>query len=234
MKVLDRELARPFDAFWKRFEPELDVSAEAVRLADRSVFGAEGYQPGIDSTPWWIELPDGALSYHVAHELSHRTIRRRGYPVTVRGLQYSERSEEARVCGDLDEMMAHAAMEVMLREFPFDRSHIQAHLFEGAQKGLEESPVPEAGSLWWATWVCRFCELYFLLPKRQWVRLEVVYEGRCPDIADKGKGLIDIMLEEGFTEAEPAIKAMVKARDALELKEGHRCLVMDPRTGNVY
>lgn len=67
MKVLDRELAQPFDDFWKHFEPEIDVPAEAVRRLDESVFGAEGCQPGSGSPPGWIELPDGALSYHVAH-----------------------------------------------------------------------------------------------------------------------------------------------------------------------
>ena len=133
-----------------------------------------------------------------------------------------------------EEMISHPALQEFLRPFPFDRSHIQRHLFEGARRGVEGSPVPEAATPWWATWAIRFCELRFLLPHKQWLRLEVVYDGRCPDIADKGRQLLDIMHQEGFLTPDQALEAMVKSRDALELKEAYRCLIMDPRDGKIY
>ena len=87
------------------------------------------------SLPSWMELPDDALSYHVAHELTHLVMRHRGFPVSGRGPQYGEDSLEARVGGDLEEMVSHPALEEMLKTFAFDRTHIQHHLFEGAPPG---------------------------------------------------------------------------------------------------
>ena len=84
------------------------------------------------------------------------------------------------------------------------------------------------------TWACRFCELSFLLPQRSWFRLEVIYDGRCPDIARKGRKLKEIMCQEGYNTSEKALQAMVRARDALDLGESGKCLVMDPRSGKVY
>ena len=222
MRVLGRELVQPFDLFWGRFGTELGTPAHLVEEGRREVFGAESYQgPSGDvseqSLPRWMGLPDGPLSYHVAHELTHLVIRKRGFPVSVRGLEYGESSPEARVGGDLEEMVSHHVLEEMLTGYPFDRSHIQSHLFSSAVSGLEASPVPDSGTLWWATWAIRFCELQFLLPQRQWLRLEVVYDGRCPDIADKGRELIHIMDREGVQTPEHALRAMIAARDTLGL-----------------
>ena len=234
MRVLGRELEHPFDAFWRRFGPEVDTPIHEIEEGHKAVFGSESYGVGSGDLPGWLELPDEALSYHVAHELTHLVMRRQGFPNNVRGPQYSEDSQEARVGGDLEEMISHPCLEEMLRPFPFDRTHIQQHLFEGARRGLEGSPVPKFGTHWWLTWACRFCELQFLLPHNQWLRLEVVYDDRCPGISEKGRELVDIMLKEGFQTPDQALQAMSKARDALGLKEAQRCLVLDPRDGAIY
>ena len=234
MKVLGRELVPPFDAYWERFAPEINLPIHLIEEGHRAVFGPECYQDGSGALPRWMELPDEALSFHVAHELTHLVMRRRGFPVSVRGIQYNEDSPEARVGGDLEEMVSHPALEEILRPFPFDKTHIQQHLFEGARGGLEGSLVPEFGTTWWSTWACRFCELQFLLPREQWLRLEVVYDGRCPDIADKGRELVGIMRREGFQTPDQAMQAMIKARDALGLIESGISLVLDPRDGKTY
>ncbi len=234
MKVLGRELTPPFDEFWDHFAAEIDVPVHLIEQGHRTVFGQECYQEGSGRLPFWAELPDGALSYHVAHELTHILMRKRGFPASARGLQYGEDSLEARVGGDLEEMIGHPALDEMLGPYPFDRTHIHQHLFEGAQRGLEESAIPELGTPWWITWACRFCELRFLLPEKSWFRLEVVYDGRCPDIASKGRELIEIMRQEGYRTPEQALQAMIKARDALGLREEERCLVLDPRSGQLY
>ena len=234
MKVLGRELVTPFDAFWDQFASEISIPVQMIEEGHRAVFGTESYHGGSDFLPSWMELPDDALSYHVAHELTHLVMRHRGFPVSGRGPQYGEDSLEARVGGDLEEMVSHPALEEMLKTFAFDRTHIQHHLFEGARRGLEGSPVPAFGTLWWATWACRFCELQFLLPSQRWLRLEVVYDGRCPDVADKGRELANIMRREGFQTPGQALEAMISARDALGLKEAQRCLVLDPREDKIY
>ncbi len=238
MKVLDRHLAPPFDDFWERFASEVPVPVDYIEKGHRDVFGSESYREGTGDLPLhlprWLELPDYALSYHVAHELTHMILRERGYPRSIRGAQYPDASLEARVGGDLEEMVSHHALEEVLKPIPFDRSHIQRHLFETARQGLETSPVPEAGTPWWITWALRFCELRFLLPRDWWLRLEVVYDGRCPDIADKGRELTEIMEGEGYQTPDHTLSAMIRVRDSLGLKEADRCLVLDPRDGKVY
>ena len=233
MKVLGRDLVPPFDDFWKRFGAETGVTPDLIEQGDQAVFGAGSYRNGPEKLPSWMELPDGPLSYHVAHELTH-LVMRQSFPITIRGRQYSADSPEARVGADLLEMISHPALEEILSPFPFDRTHIQQHLFDGARQGLEDSPIPESGTLWWITWACRFCELQLLLPLQRWLRLEVVYDGRCPEIADKGRELVAIMRSEGYQTPDQALQATIKARDTLGLNEGKRCLVLDPRDGEVY
>jgi len=234
VKILGRDLVPPFDVFWNDFASDIDVDVALIERGHQSVFGQECYREESRHLPFWMDLPDGALSYHVAHELTHIIMRKRGFPVSGRGVQYSEDSSESRVGGDLEEMVSHPALELILRAYPFDRTNIQNHLFESSQRGLENSQVPDASTPWWVTWACRFCELSFLLPQRTWFRLEVIYDGRCPDIASKGRELKEIMCQEGYGTSEQALQAMIRARDALGLWESGRCLVMDPRSGQVY
>ena len=234
MRALGRELVAPFGDYWRRVESEIGIPWELAENGHWTVFGDQAYIPASGRLPQWMELPDFALSFHVAHELTHVLMRKRGFPITGRGPQYAPNSHEARVGGDLEEMVGHPGLERILDPFPFDKSHIQQRLFEGARNGLENSPIPTQGSLWWMTWAMRFCELQFLLPEQMWLRLEVVYDGRCPDIAVKGRELVEIMLSEGFDVPDQALNAMVRCRNALGLQEEARCLITDPRDGKTY
>ena len=143
MKVLGRVLASPFDAFWDLFGTETDVAQELIEGGHEAVFGPECYREdsaGRPRFPAWFQLPHDALGYHVAHELTQLVMRKRGFPVTLRGPEYAETSPEARLCGDVHEMVSHPAMEEILGPLPFDRSHIQGHLFEGVPGGACSSP----------------------------------------------------------------------------------------------
>ena len=71
MKVLGRQLVPPFDQFWDRFSTEIEVPTNLIEEGHRSVFGTEGHESGSPRLPRWMDLPDDALSYHVAHELTH-------------------------------------------------------------------------------------------------------------------------------------------------------------------
>ena len=234
MHILGRNLIAPFTSCWEDHSTELNLCADMINEADSSIFGTKQTHEGKEQTPYWIDLPDGALSYHVAHELTHLIMTKRGFPSTVRGPHYNIDSPQARVGSDLQEMILHPGLEDILAPYAFDQSHIRHHLFEGARKGLEESPIPPTGTLWWVTWSCRFAELYYLLTRDQWLRLEVVYEGRCPDIAAMGNQLISIMKEYGFTTASNAIRSMISARNLLELQNDNQCFVLDPSTQMLY
>ena len=234
MKILGRALVAPFDEFWESLGVETEIPTALIEQGHRSVFGADSYHPSPGVLPHWMNLPDAALSYHVAHELMHVVLRRRGYPTPLRGKSYTSESEEARVCGDIEEMIDHPSIESLLLPFPFDRTHIQQHLFKGAEQGLSESPVPEIGSLWWTTWACRFCELYFLLPYGDWLTLEEAYNRKCPAIAERGRDMMRIFSEEGYNNPSDALRTMVKCRDILGLEVTQQCIVFDPISGHHY
>ena len=80
MRVLDRELPPPFDDFWDLLGEETGVPIGLIEQGSAQVFGPEGYREGSDRLPGWMEIPDAALSYHVAHELTHILLRNRGVP----------------------------------------------------------------------------------------------------------------------------------------------------------
>ncbi|MQF65015.1 hypothetical protein FIM04_02715 [SAR202 cluster bacterium AC-409-J13_OGT_754m] len=234
MHILGRNLITPFPSFWANHSAELDLCLEMINKADSSIFGPKQTHRGKELTPYWMNLPDGALSYHVAHELTHKIMTKRGFPSTVRGPHYNIDSPQARVGSDLQEMILHPGLEDILLPYAFDQTHIRQHLFEGARKGLEESPIPQMGTLWWITWSCRFAELYYLLTREQWLRLEVVYEGRCPDIAAMGNNLIALMTEHGFSTAPQAIRSMISARNLLGLQNNNQCFILDPSTKTLH
>jgi len=235
MKVLGHPLPQPFDDFWARLGPEISVPENLIALAHHSVFRDQAWDPDFpDDLPTWLSLPPGPLAYHVAHELTHILLLRRGYPRSIRGLPYSSDSEEARIGGDLEEMLHHHALEAVLQPFPFERWHIQDHLFNTASSGLETAPVPKPGSFWWATWALRYCELQFHLPPDRWQPIQDTYHRRCQDIAAKGQELAATIDSVGCNTPDKALQAMIKVRDALGLEEGQVCLVLDPRSKQTF
>ena len=105
MKVLGRNLVNPFDSFWSEYASETGVLPTLIQSGHSSVFGDQGADKLSPHIPRWMELPDGDLCWHVAHELSHLVIQSRGFPNTARGPQFPKGSPEARIGGDIEEMV---------------------------------------------------------------------------------------------------------------------------------
>ena len=183
-----------------------------------------------------MELPDDDLAYHVAHELTHIVLRQRGFPKTGRGTPYGEDSAEARIGGDLEEMVLHSPLEKLLLPFGFNHDYIRARMLEGAMNGMVRSPVPvpEPGTPWSFTWAIRYCELQLELVPEQWDGLEAIYKERAPGVYDLGEELVEIMRRAGWGTREQALEAMIEARDTLGLGVDARVLVIDPLEGKVY
>ena len=233
MNVLTRELVPPFDAFWTDLGPEVPAPVEHIEEGHSSVFGAQGADRTAPELPAWASLPDQDLAYHVAHELAHLVMSQRGFPRTARGRQYPEDSAEARIGGDLEEMVLHPALEKLLLSYGFTRDFIQARMMNGALTGLSRSPAPDRGTPWFYTWAIRYCELQLELPEAQWLRLEAIYEAHTPGVSRLGRELLGIMQEVGWGSREQALEAIIRVRDTLGLKVDERVLVIDPQTGDV-
>ncbi len=234
MRVLGRDLVWPFDDFWALYGPEVAVPVEVIEEGHSSVFGALGRDGSGDGPPPWATLPDDDLACHVAHELTHALMRERGYPRTGRGPDFPETSAEARVGGDLEEMVLHQCLDEMLAPFEFSQLVIQERMFRGAMNGLTSSPVPDQGTPWFFTWAIRYSELKLRMPDRYMGQLELVYRERAPSVCELGEELVDTMREIGWDSQEAALTAMIEVRDALGLGVDARVLVIDPLTGEVF
>lgn len=234
MKVLGRQLVPPFDSFWERHKAEIPVPVEYIEEGLSSVFGEQGADFSTPGLPAWASLPDDDLAYHVAHELTHIVLRQRGFPKTGYGIQYPRGSAEARIGGDIEEMVLHPALEKLLQPFGFKNDFIRGRMLNGALNGLSSSPVPEKGTPWSYTWAIRYCELQLELEPSQWLRLRAIYVERAPDVRALGEELAAIMRAVGWGEREQALEAMIRVRDALGLKVDDRVLVIDPLSNQVY
>ena len=235
MKVLGRELPPPFDKFWERFRAEIPLAPEHIEAGHSVVFGDQGYDLSAPELPAWAALPDDDLAYHVAHELYHIVQRQRGYPRTVRGRQYALDSVEARIGGDLEEMILHPPLEELLRgELGFTNDFIRGRMLQGALRGVASSPVPEYGTPWFTTWAIRHCELRIVLNADEWAELEAVFRARSPQVARLGEELYAIMRDVGWGTREQALEALVGTRDSLGLRVNRIALVMDPVSGEIF
>ncbi|MCI0438358.1 MAG: hypothetical protein L0177_04420 [Chloroflexi bacterium] len=233
MKVLGRDLIQPFGKFWEKFKIEIPIPLEYIEEGHSAAFGDQGFDATRPELPAWSFLPNDDLAYHVAHELAHIVLNQRGFPRTGRGKGYPPDSAEARVGGDLDEMIIHPPLERLLEPFGFKHDFILKRLFNGAMKGVSRSPVPPYGTPWAFSWAIRYCQLKMELPPLEWTLLEAVYRARAPQIVALGEELASIMRETGWGTREQALAAMVKVRDALGLKVDNRVLVIDPLSGQV-
>ena len=235
MKVLGRELPSPFGEFWERFGDEIPVAAEYIEAGHSVAFGDQGADLSAPHAPAWAGLPDDDLAYHVAHELFHIVQRGRGYPRTVRGRQYSPDSVEARIGGDLEEMILHPPLEELLRgELGFTNDFIRRRMLQGALNGVSSSPVPEYGTPWFTTWAIRYCELRFVLDAGEWAKLEAAFRARSPRVARLGEEMVEIVREVGWGTREQALEALVGVRNSLGLRVNEIVLVMDPATGEIF
>ena len=233
MKVLGRELPPPFDDFWRRYADEIATPAEYIEAGHSAVFGDQGADICAPELPAWASLPGNDLAYHVAHELTHILQRRRGYPNTVRGMQYGANSEEARLGGDIEEMVLHPPLEDELRELGFANDFIRQRMLDGAMRGVMNSPPPEYGTPWFTTWALRHCELSLSLTRAEWTPLESAFKQRSPAVARLGEDLAGIMRDVGWGTREQALDAMIGVRDALGLQVKRAVLIHDPTTGDI-
>lgn len=234
MRTLDRELVTPFDAYWEVFSSELPGLEARVTEGHSVVFGDQGADLTAPDPPDWLSLPDAELAYHVAHELTHVVMSNRGYPKTIRGPRYADDSAEARIGGDLEEMVLHPALQHLLAPFGFERGFILERMASGALSGLRSSPVPERGSPWSFTWAMRYGELQIELPAHLWAPVETIYQERAPGISRLGQELVEIMFEVGWGTRLETLEALIRCRDALGLGVDERVLVLDPTTGDPH
>ena len=232
MDVLGRRLADPFDAFWERHGAEIPATVEHVEEGHSTVFGDLGADRSGPDDPVWAGLPDDDLAYHVAHELSHLLLRARGYPAAAPGSEVPPGSETARVAGDLQEMIDHAALSELLAPFGFRNDSILDRTARGAFGGLSSSPVPEPGTPWFATWAVRYCELSRDLGSERWWPIEALYRERAPDVAELGQRLVATVESRGCGSTGKALEAMLAVRDALGLDARHVRIV--DTAGGVY
>ena len=135
MDVLGRRLADPFDAFWEQYGPEISASVEHIEEGHSSVFGDLGADRSAPDEPAWAGLPGDDLAYHVAHELAHLLLRARSYPIVAPGSDIPPGSEAARVGGDLQEMIDHAALSEILGPFGFRNDFILDRTAGGGLRG---------------------------------------------------------------------------------------------------
>ena len=88
MKVLGRDLIDEFTCFWSDIRDELDITEADINSGKHVVFGDQSIESHAGDYPGWMELPDRDLAYHVAHEVAHQLLRKRGYPRIARGTMY--------------------------------------------------------------------------------------------------------------------------------------------------
>ena len=231
MKTLGRDLVEPFGRFWELYGEEIGVAWELVEEGHSSVFGGFGADLTAPALPEWAKLPDDDLAYHAAHELTHLLLRRRGYPHTARGRGYGPLSPEARIGGDIEEMVLHPAVDAILMPLGFGKPRIQQRMARGALNGVSNSPAPASGTPWYYTWAIRYCELSLELPPNLWRPIAQAYESRSPAVCELGRDLLGIMHAAGWGTREQALAAMVRVRDTLGLSVDDRVLVVDPATG---
>lgn len=234
MKVLGRELVAPFDAFWESFAQEIPVDPAVVSSGGSEVFGDQAVDSTAPGLPLWMSLPDPDLAYHVAHELTHLVMAHRNYPRTVRGPGFPADSAEARVGGDLEEMVLHPALETLIEPFGFDNSFILERMASGALKGLQTAPVPEYGTPWFFTWAIRYCELQAELPHHLWTPVEAIYRERVSAVCDLGAELFEIVRTVGSGSRDQCLEALIRCRDTLGMRVDARILVLDPASGKTY
>ena len=233
MRVLGRELVDPFTEFWEEYSPELPVVESDVEKGLSTVFGDQGSDATAPYEPRWMSLPDDDLAYHAAHELTHQVLLARRYPKTMRGMGYPSDSAEARVGEDLEEMVIHPSLEIILEPFGFRHEFILKRMAEGAMGGLSSAPAPEYGTPWHFTWAIRYCLLKMELPLHLWTPIENIYVERARDATALGRELLEIMLDVGWGSREQALEAMTRTRDCLGLDVQDKVLVLDTDSGRI-
>ena len=233
MEVLGRYLIEPFDRFWSEYGTGLEIEPELIRQAHSTIFGELGADKTAPESPAWTKLRPDNLSYHVAHELGHHILRRQGYPIPLYGGQNPAGQDELRIIGDLQELVDHAAIRVILTPFGFNNDLILDRTANGATQGLARSPVPKTNTTWFATWAIRYAELSSELDIIRLEPIQNLYQERAPAAAEIGNRLIRIIDKNGCHSSSTALKTMVEARNELGLGNWE-IIVQDPITNQIY
>ena len=231
--MLGRDLPDYFLRYWDTISRDVDLPVEYIEEGHSAIFGDKGFDVTGPELPDWMGLPDDDLAYHIAHELTHLAQRNLGYPRTVRGRQYPSDSAEARIGGDLEELILHPPLEETLREAGFRWDLIKARLADSALNGISGSTPPEYGTPWFFTWAIRYCELKMELSPEQWGPLEGAFKTRSQGVVDWGEEMLAIIRDVGWGTREQALECLIKVRDSLGLKINDVVLVLDPTTGNI-
>lgn len=231
MKVLGRDLSPEFTHFWTDVQDELDITESDISCGSRVVFGDQSIEDFGGDNPEWMELPDNDLAYHVAHEVAHKLLRKRGYPRVGRGTMYGPESSEARVGGDLEELVVHIPLDQLLGEYGLFSKVIVERMFNGAMEGILSSPVPEYGTPWFFTWAIRYAELSRMLSDAQMLEIDFIFKEKSNNVVSLGKELLQVL--GGFSSWSPSItkEAMIACRDILGLAVDGRVLVVDGYDG---
>ena len=231
MKVLDRDLIPEFIRFWEDIKSELDVTEFDITSASSAVFGDQSVEALGGAKPAWMQLPDLDLAHHIAHELAHQLLRKRGYPRIGRGIRYGTSSSEARVGGDLEELVIHIPLDALLAEYGFSNKVIVERMFNGAKEGITSSPVPDYGSPWFFTWAIRYAELTRMLTDSQMGKIDDVFREKCNEIRMLGKELLLILRRYECWTPSQTKRAMMDCRDTLGLGVDGRVLIIDGEDG---
>ena len=233
MEVLGRYLIEPFDRFWSEYGTALGFAPGLIQQGHSTIFGESGADKTDPELPAWADLRSDNLAYHVAHELGHHVLRQQGYPKPLFGSPSPPGPGELRIIGDLQELVDHAAIRVLLTSFGFNNDLILDRTANGATEGLARSPVPETNTTWFATWAIRYAELSSELDPIRWQPIENLYQERAPAVAEIGNRLIRIMDKNGCHSSLTALKTMIEARDDLGLGNW-KIFVEDPITSKIY
>ena len=227
MKVLGRKLVNPFDSFWSEYVSEIEVLPESIQSGHSSGFGDQGADKLSSHIPKWMELPDGDLCWHVAHEISHLVVRNRGFPRTAHGPLFEEDSPEVRIGGDIEEMVLHQVVDYIMEPFGFTNEAILTKMTQGALTGLKNSPAPSQGTPWFYTWAIRYSELKLTLDDVRWSPIDILYNERSPGTRELGERILDIVNDVGTGTPQQSLEVMVNIRDVLGFGLDGSILIVD-------
>ena len=228
MDVLGRKLVNPFDSFWSEYSSEIGVLPELIQLGHSSVFGDQGADKLSPHPPRWMELPDGDLSWHVAHEMSHLVVQSLGFPRTARGPQFEKDCPEVMIGGDIEEMVLHQVVDYIMKPFGFTNEAILTKMTQGALAGLKSSPAPSQGTPWFYTWAIRYSELKLTLDDVRWSPIDILYNERSPGTRELGDRILAIVNDVGTCTPQQALEVMVEIRDMLGFGLDNSILIVDP------
>ncbi|MFQ6076174.1 MAG: hypothetical protein ACE5Z5_08585 [Candidatus Bathyarchaeia archaeon] len=177
------------------------------------------------------ELPTELAEVLAAHELTHEALTAEGYPVTALNKAFVRDAAWQDVRSRLVSSILNAVVGRRLEEYGFDLTPYHQRGVENLMRGLEsvkpEDVTPDA---------MRYNALvyldYHLNAIPEGVKLLAAFLKRVPSPQwQLAEGVVGIVEEEGYDMPPRCLRAMVRVRDYLGLR--NYVFVVDPRT-NVH